>query len=246
MNVALPALVVFVLLLPGLIARARVKRVEKQSLDYSPFGQLVTEAVVWAGGLHAVWIGAITALGMPLRADVALGLLSADAKLQREALLVLAAQLPAVAAYFGSLLAFAYLAPLSVRTLITRHRLDRSGAPLANVFRFSGAPWYYLLSGADFAEGDTPDFIAVSAIVDVAGTPHLYTGVLTDYYLDADGQLDRLILQDVVRRPFPAATPAPTDDDFAPVPGDHFVLRYSEAITLNVEYVQVEDLTEAA
>ena len=55
MNFALPALVVFALLLPGFIARSQIKVVERQSLDYSPFGQVVTEAVVWAAALHTVW-----------------------------------------------------------------------------------------------------------------------------------------------------------------------------------------------
>ena len=56
MNIALPAVVVFVLLLPGFIARSRLKRIERLSVDYSPFGQVATEAVVWAGGLHVLWV----------------------------------------------------------------------------------------------------------------------------------------------------------------------------------------------
>jgi len=44
MNVALPALIVFFLLLPGFVFRTNLKRVERTSLDFSPFGQLVTEA----------------------------------------------------------------------------------------------------------------------------------------------------------------------------------------------------------
>jgi hypothetical protein len=34
MNLALPALVVFVLLLPGFLARSRFKRIERSSLDF--------------------------------------------------------------------------------------------------------------------------------------------------------------------------------------------------------------------
>jgi hypothetical protein len=172
MNVALPALVVFVLLLPGFVARSRIKRAERLSLDYSPFGQVVTEAVGWSFVLHLLWVA-----------------------------------------------------------------LTQARAP-------GGSPWYYLLSGADFDEGDVPDFIVVSAIVDVAGAPYLYMGVLEDYFLNEEGGLDRLILQQVMRRPL-RCDKLPEEKDrnlarFYPIDGDYFVLRYSEAITLNVEYVKFE------
>lgn len=65
MNVALPALVVFVLLLPGFVARSRIKRAERLALDYSPFGQVVTEAVGWSFVMHLLWV-ALTHLFMPL------------------------------------------------------------------------------------------------------------------------------------------------------------------------------------
>jgi hypothetical protein len=58
MNVALPALVIFLLLFPGFVARSKIEYNERASLDYSPFGQVVTEAVLWSFGLHLVWVQA--------------------------------------------------------------------------------------------------------------------------------------------------------------------------------------------
>lgn len=46
MNVALPAIVIFFVLLPGFIIRTRLKRAERTSLDFSPFSEVVAEAVV--------------------------------------------------------------------------------------------------------------------------------------------------------------------------------------------------------
>jgi hypothetical protein len=245
MNIALPALVVFVLLLPGFIARARLKRIEKQSLDYSPFGQLVTEALVWAAGLHMLWIAAMEWLGpYELEADIVLKLLGADAAAQARALEVVAAQAASITCYFASLIAFAYLAPLAIRTLISSGRLDRADARFSSLLRFSAAPWYYLLSGADFKKDEAPDFIAISAIVNIAGQPFLYMGVLDDYFLDQEGMLDRLVLEHVMRRPLEKDKSSPSYDQeldrFYPVDGDYFVLRYSEAITLNVEYIKLQ------
>jgi hypothetical protein len=243
-NVALPALVVFVLLLPGFVARSRIKLAERASLDYSPFGQVVTEAVIWAAALHAVWLGLTHALtGRVFQADMALRLMSADAAAQVRALDTLAAEAGPVTLYFGTLLALAYIGPAIVRAVIQHYRLDRAGAPLAGLLRFSGAPWYYLLSGADFPREDTPDCIAISAVVNVSGRPVLFTGILVDYFLEPDGRLDRLILQGVMRRPL-ERDKAPDSvgrdlDRFYPIDGDYFVLRYAEAITLNVEYIKI-------
>ena len=244
MNLALPALVVFILLLPGFIARSRIKRVERATLDYSPFGQVVSEAVAWALVLHLVWVGLLPWLTpMALRPDVVLRLFSAEPAAQTWALEAVAAQAGWVTLYFSSLLAFAYLGPMAFRRWVSRRRLDRHDAPLGQLFRFSGAPWYYLLSSADFHADDVPDFVSISAIVDVSGQPYLYIGLLEDYFLNQDGDLDRVILQQVMRRPLakdkPEGSSARDLSRFYPVDGDYFVLRYSEMRTLNVEYIKL-------
>ena len=244
MNLALPALVVFLLLLPGAIVRGRIKRVERQSIDYSPLGQVVAETVVWSAALHALWLSAAYLFrGELLHTDVLLRLLSAEPVAQTRALDAVAAQAGEVAAYGGSLLAAAYLAPLLLRLAIVRWRLDQQNAWLSPLLRFNQAPWYYLLSGADFPRDKAPDLIAISALVDIAGAPFLFTGLLQNFYLNPEGQLDRVVLSQVMRRPL-AADKGSADEAqrFYPVDGDCFVLRYSDAITLNVEYIVLGDL----
>jgi hypothetical protein len=250
MNVALPAFVVFIVLLPGFIARSRIKRIERLTLDYSPFGQVATEAIVWAGALHALWNWLTEVIfARVFHSNIALSLLSSSADAQTNALKALAVHTSWVTTYFGTLIAFAYLGPMAIRLLITHCRLDRYDAQFSTMFRFSQAPWYYLLSGSDFAKDEIPDFIAVSAIVDVAGKPFLYTGVLDDYFIDQDGQLDRLILEEVQRRPIDSDK-LPDDSGvlanrFYPIDGDYFVLRYSEAVTLNIEYIKLAKSLES-
>ncbi len=246
MNFALPALVVFVLLLPGFIARAQLKVVERTSLDYSPFGQVAIEAVVWAAALHAAWIVATSILlGRVFRADILLKLVSSDTVGQTKAIDWVATEPGAIAFYLLSLVAFSYVGPRAFRWAIVRFRWDRLGSPLSGWLRFSRAPWYYLLSGAEFAADQQPDLISISGVVNVAGQSVLYSGVLEDYFFDEDGQLNRLILSEVVRRPF-EKDKAPAEagvavDRFYPIDGDYFVLRYSEAVTLNVEYIKLTD-----
>jgi hypothetical protein len=236
MNIALPAIVLFLIALPGFLFRSRLKRTEQTSFDYSPFGRVVTESVLWAVLLHAVWL-TITYFGFErsVQVDLLVRLLSSgrtleDGDAQRFGE-------PWIALYFGSLYLFAYIIPAACRWLITRFRLDRIDARLGWFFRFNQAPWYYLLTGADFREEDLPDYILVSAVVDVAGNAILYRGVLDDFFFDPQGQLERLVLENVSRRPLDQDRgPGDEEEQFYAVEGDYFVIRYADATTLNIEY----------
>lgn len=245
MNIALPAILIFIILLPGFVARSRLKRVERTVIDHSPFGHAVTEGILLAALLHLVWI-----VGMEYLTDRHFSpeklfpLFSADPKVQGPALQELGRQFNQVATYFLSLLFGSFIIPSLVRRLVTYYRLDIHDNLLSRMLRFNGAPWYYLLSGADFTEESRPDMIAISGIVDVAGAAYLYVGLLEDYFVDQEGNLDRLILSEVIRRPI-ARDKDPLHegkelDRFYPIDGDYFVLRYSETITINVEYIKLE------
>lgn len=245
MNVALPALIVFFLLLPGFIFRTNLKRAERTSLDFSPFGQVAAEAILWALVLHLLWL-CVSHLFFKhdFEPVVLMKLLSSAPAIQAEASDAVGRQFNWIAAYFATLICVAFALPKFVRYVISRYRLDRADAPLSAVFRFHQAPWYYLLTGADFKPEEAPDFIVVSAIVEVAKEAVLYVGVLDEFYVDAEGQLDRLVLQGVARRPISADKTAAVDAGaaetrFYAVDGDSFVLRYGEAITLNIQYVRL-------
>lgn len=252
MNVALPTLVIFLLVLPGFVFRNRFKRAERTALDYAPFGRVVAEAVLWAAVLHGLWLyGAWLFRGQILRLDLLLGLLASGGPTQAATIAALSLQADSLAEYFGSLLVASYIVPAGLRAFITWQRLDRLGHWLAPLARFNDAPWYYLLTGADFSQDKLPDLIKVAAIVDVAGVAVLYQGFLEDFYFKAEGGLDRLVLQGVSRRLLsndaidPVASfdadPMAVDESFYPIDGDYFVLRYSEIITLNIQYITLRD-----
>src|SRR5262245_40210491 len=226
MNVALPTFVLFILLLPGFVFRSRLKLSERLSLDYSPFGRVVAEGIFWAGVLHAFWLGAAYLLrDQVFELSVLIRLLSSNLQQHGQAIDAISGQGRWVVEYFATLLPASYCIPAALRWLITRLRLDRVGSPLSPWLRFHGAPWYYLLTGADYKEEDLPDYLLVSAVVNVAGQAILYNGVLDDFYVDQDGKLDRLVLVNAKRRRFEddrtAATREP--ERFYDVAGDYFV-----------------------
>lgn len=245
MNLALPAVVCFLILLPGFVVRSRFKRTERLTVDYSPFGRVVTEGVLWAAALHVLWLVGAHVVGHPLHTASLLGLLSSDPATQSHAIAVVAVNDTRVFVYFVSMLAVAYFVPPAAREAIIRNHWDREEHPLSALVRFHEAPWYYLLTGADYARDEVPDCIAISAIVDVAGQPMLYLGILDAFFFDDQGQLDRLVLENTMRRPLASErTGEATAGDlprFYSVEGDYFVLRYSEAITLNIEYLKLQE-----
>ncbi|MCW7539628.1 hypothetical protein OOT46_17430 [Aquabacterium sp. A7-Y] len=243
MNIALPAVVVFLLVLPGFLVRMRFKRVERSVLDASPFGRVATEATILATLLHIFWI----LLGAGLfdrhfELRLLLNLLGSHPEAQRDASERIGAQADWLAFYFVSLYLASWLLPTLARDFVSARRWDRLGSRFGRVLRFNDAPWYYLLSGADFAPGEVPDLILISAVVNVGKEPWLYVGVLDDYFMTPSGDLDRLVLQNVRRRRLADDREGPdadAPDRFYAIDGDYLVLRYTESTTVNVKYVKL-------
>lgn len=243
MNIALPALFFFLVLLPGVLGRSGIKRVDKLSIDYAPFGRFITDSILLAIAVHCVWLGLVYVLtGQELSVATVLGLLSASPELQRESILAVEVQWDEVALYFGSIIGFSYFAFPMFRRLISRRGWDRRGRSFSSLFRFHDAPWYYLLTGADFEDNERPDYIKVSAIVSLPSGAFLYVGVLTDFFLGSDGNLDRVVLSLASRRPITLdKEPGVIDPErFYPIDGDYFVIRAEEMTTLNVGYYKFE------
>jgi hypothetical protein len=82
-------------------------------------------------------------------------------------------------------------------------------------------------------------------VVEFKEGSYLYTGVLDDYEVNEDGQLDRLLLVQAQRRTLGSDREYDAENDkyledktrFYPIAGDVFVLRYEEIKTLNVSYL---------
>lgn len=250
MNFALPAILTFLVVLPGFLFRSRLKLAEQTSLDYSPFGRVVGSGVAWALALHGAWLFVAYVLGWTVRPEAFLGLLSSSPSLQTQAIAAVSASALRVTLYFVSLYAFVLAVPTALRLAISHWRLDRAGAPLSSLFRFYEAPWYYLLTGADF--DDPPGGVSVAAVVNVGGQPYLYVGILVNFFFDPEGQLDRLVLESVARRPLSRDRSRGDDivaDEsrrFYDIEGTYFVLRYSEIVTLNVKYFRLDVVDDPA
>lgn len=247
MNIAFPALFIFVLALPGFLFWNLFTRAEKTSLDNQPFGNTLVRGFVTAAALHALWcLLAYVLFGTRPDVDAVLSLLVGDKSAHMDRALDELGRDPLRPfAYFATLYAAAGMLGTGLRALIVKLKLDRRDHALAGLFRFA-TPWYYLFNGYD--EDVPPDAVAISAVVELGGEPYLYVGILEEYFLDANGQPERLVLSLASRRPLARdrnteRRPAETER-FYPIDGTYLVLRYSETVTLNVKYIYLVDAEE--
>lgn len=239
MNLALPAFILILFLLPGILAwlaYARGLRV-RESVAVTPttfpgllvagvLPSFVLHGVVAAGFRHGgceIDLGAILALASGAEFDAVL----AHAELKN----IYGATVGYLLAVNGVGVALALL----VRLLIIASALHRRISWL----RFS--TWYYLLSGEYplLPEVDSghkkPGRTMLVALVQSPGAPVLYKGEVAGFRLRADGSPDFVVLRYARRAPM-----VPEEDKaaFLDIPGECLVLRGEHIINYNFRYLK--------
>lgn len=104
------------------------------------------------------------------------------------------------------------------------------------------ADWYDLLTR-------DADILWLTADVQVGGIAYLFAGVLKDFKISSDGELDRVVLVGAVRRTLKRPTQEQMDskdEDYKdggwiPIPGEYVVLNMSGCNTVNVDYWYLEE-----
>jgi hypothetical protein len=258
-NIAFPALVLVCLLMPGFAFHNSFRRTEKTNLDYKPFTARTTSILLAAMLLHTLGLLAYRYLyagSWPNLEHLFVLLTGYRGAVVEQSISTVAPHSVTILFYLCVLSLMGFGLGRLLRGLITRYEWDVKGQ-LIEWIRFD-TPWYYLFNGKIDTQNLNPDGVLISAIVEMAGNAYLYTGVLEKYFLNVDGQLDRLVLSTVSRRPFTYdrsdgslssennnATSIdeieePYERRFYPIEGHYFVLRYAEIKTLNVQYFWFE------
>jgi hypothetical protein len=145
--------------------------------------------------------------------------------------------------YIITIYIFAWITGYIVSYLVKKFKLDAK----FKILRLEN-PWYYLFSGYDWEVGE-PDFIIITAAIELAGKGYLYNGYLENFYFDKNGELDRLELTDTRRRNIEndhssekhgQKSARSTDDRFYPIDGHNFVLRFSDIKSLNIQFLKID------
>lgn len=271
MNIAFPALIVLLLLLPGVLLSYSYRRgfFQRSPVTLGPIRDEIGRGIVLALFIHPIALFVAWGLmGWSLNAGVLASVFAEIGEVDpaRASRQVVGGLWYLVGTNAGAL-AIGGLAHWIVRANHLDLRWDH--------LRFNNE-WHYLLSGEArvfkveqkertistikrFLESDF-EFVFVSVVVTVGDHPILYWGVLSDYFFDASGQLDKIVLEDAQRRPLhsdidqdrpverPAAGDAanmvemPTESErFYSIRGAYLVIRYADVQTLNVEYMTLAD-----
>jgi hypothetical protein len=247
MNIAFPALLIFLLVLPGLIFNFAFYKIENTALTYIPFTNKTTIGAIVTLILHTLGLSALIYIfKTPLDLHSWFILISGVQNDKYSAVIdsLTPHQLIAWAAYLLVICFIAYSFGKLLRFLISHYEWDR------HPFFEIDSSWYYLFKGYGWKDGadGTPDFAQIAAIIEIAGKGYLYSGFLEKFFLDKEGNIDRLVITGARRREISKdKTPSGDEKDdnfqrFYPIDGDYFVLRYSEIKNLNVQFLKLDEI----
>jgi len=264
MTLAFPALLVLLLLLPGILLSYSYRRgfFRRSPITLGPIRDEIGRGIVLAVFVH---VGALGLswwwTGWVPKTDVFLAVFADTGSVTaKEAAKEFKAGLQYLIATNGAALVVGGTLHGIVRFCQLDLRWER--------LRFNNE-WHYLFSGeAWLYETDQAtdiDFVFVSVVVEQGDDSILYWGLLSDYVFDRTGALNKIVLTDAQRRFLTSESDRESDssddedsesaDDGRPkkkglplssdryysIRGEYFVIEYEGVQTLNVEYYQVLD-----
>ncbi len=259
MNLALPALLVFLGLFPGICFSAALwKGYRDLSFEQRHLPKTLVHVVLASGLLHAFWGLVSAAIGLTPRIDVYLTLLLQDSPERTTAAVnAVSGSIGWILLYFTTLAIVSWLVGVTLNYALWRARLDLR-KPTSWMFA-STNPWYYILKGEyvllpEVAAAEAPpDLVLIAATVTMGSQTHLYYGRFERAYFDSSSDLDRIVLADVSRRTLADDRRREDDHEFGggseryyTIEGDYLVLRYEDISSLNVEYGWLEPVKDEA
>lgn len=241
MNIAFPALLIFLLILPGLVFNSSFYKIENTPLTYIPFTSKTIISSVVTIILHTLGLWAlINFFHYSLDGWQLLLLLISGGSGKEYTTAVTSVtvhHLFLISSYLLTVYAVAYLFGKVLRFLINRYQLDKF-----SIFEID-SPWYYLFKGYDWEDGK-PSAVRIAATLEMGGKCFLYVGILEKFFLTTEGNIDRLVITNAMRREITKDKDTREETDllkrFYPIDGDYFVLKYSEVKNLNVQFLKID------
>ena len=265
MNIAFGALMLLLLLIPGLFFRVAYLNVRYSGKSFKT--TFVDETLLALAPAFIIQILGFLFVENVLRKNVSLEtiyqLIISSAAFKNFA--VIQRSLGSFLLYNILLWVAAWLLGYFTRRFIKRFKLHYKYP----IFRFQN-DWYHILRGSilNFPgyEGQTSDiaFVWLDVVLETRDSSYIYSGIVQEFFLSKDEGLDRIYLINVRRRKLSddletgqmaadATTTENSDtaDDNLPsteidkryyyMPGDLFVIPYSQIRSLNVTYYKKED-----
>lgn len=256
MNIALGALVLFLLLFPGIILRIAylngpysVKNIQSSLVDELVLS-LIPAFILQATG----FLLAEHCFGFDIDLEIIYQLIvGATVDKYRPDFDSIESSIGYILAYNLCLFLAALVLGKGGRLLVEKWNLDI----YVPSFRFNN-DWYYLFSGRILDEpgaiGSSSDieWAIISVVIETKEGSYIIRGVLEDYFLSKDG-LDRIYLSTVYRRKLGEDLEAKKktenldeDDRYYSMPGEFFVIPYKEIKNINVDYFRLQKIGKDA
>lgn len=240
MNIAFPALLIALFILPGLFFTLSFYNTDNKQLNYIPLTHKTALSLFVTFLLHVFGLFTLDLFAKyPIDLSKFLILISGDhSELFTSTLKTIGnTEIINTTIYLTIIYFLAFLIGKMFRFLIKKFKLDK----YTKLLRIN-SPWFYLFTGYDWEDGK-PDGVIISACTEFGGKTYLYQGYLERFFLTEDGNIDRLILTDAERRLIENDKMGPEKSDknlrFYPIDGHYFVLKYAEIKNLNVQFFKL-------
>jgi hypothetical protein len=242
MNIALSAVIISILLIPPVVfyLSLYIGRYPRAIPKFSLFEGILACAVV-SLLIHAI---AITFIGAEIRFDILMKVLGGDLKDVEST--VKNPELKAAVTDFATYNAVLLFTMIVLGRLV-RLLLLRTGLHSRNEIFALYNKWWYFFNG-NFADIENHDLVFIDATLDTKDGTVIYSGFLSSFETRG-GELDRIYLRDTVRREFKKyAADHPNQlvnetGDPIPVPGGTFLLKYASVLTLNANFIVIQETT---
>lgn len=231
MNIAFPAFFLLALILPGFIFTSAYERKENTSLDKKPFEASSASSLFWALCIQVPFAFSIHTFYKSIDFDICIKLLT-GVKLAQSDIDSLQPDVGHIGMYFLVLYFSSWLCGKLAQAIVFKFNPYKS-----SLLSFD-TPWYYELKGKLSSESSA-QIIKVSCLLDTKESSYLYYGILDDFYLDSDGQLDRIVLFDVYRRNIKDDDDGSGCERYYQIKGERLILKYNQIINLNLEYLYI-------
>lgn len=242
MNIALSAVVIFILLIPPIAFYFSYSSGSKAKAGpkFSLLDGILASAII-SLFVHSI---AILFIHDEIRFDILLKVLGGEIKDVENKISnqQFSKGIKQFALYnFIVLVIFILLGRIS-RWIVIRANLNDGAHELTRL----NNRWWYFFNGYENGIEEF-DLVFVDAVVDTNDGTIIYSGFLIDYVCNGE-DLDRIYLGDTVRREFKISEPSKPAEALSnqaaspfPIPGEIFSLPYKNAINLNLRFIILRD-----
>jgi hypothetical protein len=239
MNLALSAVVIFILLMPPIVFYLSFSygRYPKANLKFSFLDGVLASAII-SLFVHA---SGVFVLDKEVRFDILLKIFSGDLK-DLEHKISNADLMHCIqhfALYNFTLLFIFILLGRLARYLVVHLKHNNAQSELLRL----NNRWWYFFNGYE-SGGRFLDMVFVDAVVETKECTVIYSGWLLDFVCEGE-RLDRIYLEDVLKRKLEVNNAGNQDAEAKlssaiSVPGDKFSISYDNIVNLNVSFVKLE------